>query len=117
MSQWGEVEGEGEGVNFVSMMEVLHGLMVLWEIPKGVEVEGIDKNMNAVGVVVGLDNHKVSLNAQCYNVVTLKMVLWYRLVDQLLNAVCGSQQIIEKKIGFLLLRVSSLKSLRCATLW
>ena len=61
-TQWGEVgvgeeeEGEGE-VNFASILEVLHGLMALEEIPKGVEVEVVGMDTCAVGVVVWWGNH------------------------------------------------------------
>ena len=52
----GVEEGEGEGVNFASRLEVLHVLMAHEEIPKGVEVEDIGKGKNAVEVVEGLGN-------------------------------------------------------------
>lgn len=52
---------EGEGVDFVRLLEVWHGLMVPWAIPKGVGVGDIDMDKGAVGVVVALDNEMGSL--------------------------------------------------------
>ena len=58
------VEGEGEEANFACTMEVLHGLMAPEVSPKGVEVEGIGMDENAVEVVVGLGSHKGTLKAE-----------------------------------------------------
>ena len=117
VTQEGEVgveEGEGEGVNFASRLEVLHVLMAHEEIPKGVEVEDIGKGKNVVGVVEGLGNQMKTLLALCkqlssFHEMCLMLGLCSGLFGELQFADHWCQKILDW-FCFLLLGASLMKT-------
>ena len=85
------------------------------EIPKGVEVEDIDMDEDAVGVVEGLDSQQRNLMTLCkgwsaVHVLSLTVVLCNHLFGELLLVVHGHQKMIPDFSCFPLVGSSSVKT-------